>query len=736
MNSGNVLSCPSGPREGWGSGSFARMISFFLGVSALHAVDLPLTRLDSVSPVGLIRDQKNEITITGADLEGVDSVWFSHPGIQAAFIKDKVFSVVAGPEVPEGVYDMRLVGVNGVSNPRGIFLDKVRTVLKSGECSILRPMEIKLGEAVHGSVVAASRDCFRFNAQKDQRVVVRCQAQELDSRLTPVLSLLDATGRRISSSIRREFLEFKAPETGSYVVTVQDIAYAGGTEYFYRLILDESPVLDFAVPSVLVAGKKNRIQLFGRGLEGARPSGVNSADGRELEVLEMEIEPGRGSGVDGAMSVAGAGFQSWSYRHRSQRGVSNAIHFGVFENDTLVESVGLASTLRLPVPGIGSGVFAKGFAGAPVEFEAKKGETIIAEVLSNRLNEAGSNPYLRLSKDGTHLAEAYGPEGNAGGPRLSTIHNDPILRFECKEDGKYTIHLTDLSGAARPGRGGVYAIKLAKEDAGFALIAATEPPPETANDRIIQARGSVLRAGGTAALRIVAMRNPGFTGEIHLKAENLPEGVTCSPGRIVSGKNEAILIFHSKADVGTSLAAVRITGSSVDGKLVREARWATSRWTVQDFNLAPHEPRLGRGAALLLATTKTPAPLALSVEGDSAVEVKQGAKFEVDVRVKRSAEFKEVLKIKLGGFAGSETFKEVDLDAKSEVAKIQIDTAALKLPPGTHVVYFTTQTKAKVAARDVVTTVYSPSLEIAVRAPDSASTKKAEPAAKPAAEPK
>ena len=96
----------------------------------------------------------------------------------------------------------------------------------------------------------------------------------------------------------------------------------------------------------------------------------------------------------------------------------------------------------------------------------------------------------------------------------------------------------------------------------------------------------------------------------------------------------------------------------------------------------------------------------------------------------RSADFKEALKIKSAGFAGAETIKEVDADAKAEQVKVTLDLAALKLQPGNHTAYFTTQSKAKVAGRDVTTTAYSWPVQIVVRAPAPAP-----PATTPAKEP-
>jgi hypothetical protein len=152
---------------------------------------------------------------------------------------------------------------------------------------------------------------------------------------------------------------------------------------------------------------------------------------------------------------------------------------------------------------------------------------------------------------------------------------------------------------------------------------------------------------------------------------------------------------------------------------------------VPDYNTGAGEMRLTRGEGIVVATSATAAPLVLAPEAKEPFEVESGAKVEVALRVRRTADFKEVLKIKTAGFAGAETVKEVEADAKAEQVKVALDLAVLKLPPGKHTAYFTTQSKAKVAGRDVTTTAYSSPVQIVVRAP----APKPAPAVAPAKEP-
>ena len=97
------------------SGSFVRasMVACAGLAFYAHAADLPLTRLESVSPAGAASGAEADVSMAGTDFEGVDTLWFSHPGISSAFVKEKNFKVKVSADVPEGVYDVRAVGNNG-----------------------------------------------------------------------------------------------------------------------------------------------------------------------------------------------------------------------------------------------------------------------------------------------------------------------------------------------------------------------------------------------------------------------------------------------------------------------------------------------------------------------------------------------------------------------------------------------------------------------------------------------
>ena len=67
-----------------------------LGAAALPLMaQLPTARLDTVFPQGLRAGTETEVTIAGADLDGVDRLLFSDPGLSAVPVDGLKFKVTA-----------------------------------------------------------------------------------------------------------------------------------------------------------------------------------------------------------------------------------------------------------------------------------------------------------------------------------------------------------------------------------------------------------------------------------------------------------------------------------------------------------------------------------------------------------------------------------------------------------------------------------------------------------------
>ena len=79
---------------------------------------IPAPKLQAASPAGGKVGTTVDVTAVGADIEGLDSLWFDHAGIVAKPDKGGVFKVSIAPSVPPGRYEVRASSPWGISNPR------------------------------------------------------------------------------------------------------------------------------------------------------------------------------------------------------------------------------------------------------------------------------------------------------------------------------------------------------------------------------------------------------------------------------------------------------------------------------------------------------------------------------------------------------------------------------------------------------------------------------------------
>ena len=704
---------------------FLRFCASAALLSISHA-ELPVARLDTVFPPGGTRGTVNDLTATGADLDEASALHFTHPGITATLKPDKHFAVTIAPDVPAGIYDARVSGLFGVSNPRAFVVGELPEMVKAQPND--KPetaIEIPLGSVVNGNVNPSTADYFKFTAKAGQRVLIECAAPEIDSRLSPVLSILDAAGRELATSHHGGLLDFTAPAEAAYVLRLHDLAFAGGPDHFFRLTITTGPHVDFVLPSCAQPGVKTKLTFFGRNLPGGTFTSLAGLDGRPLEKLDVEVDvPAVGDPhADGLPDPASAAFDGFSYRLKTAQGTANPVFISFASAPAVAEQEPNnlpPEAQKITPPCEISGQF---FPAADVDsfaFDAKKGDVFWIEISSQRLGSP-TKPSVLVQRDNADLLEIISTDTNVGGQRFETASNDPAGRFAVPDDGTYRIRVRDLFGGLRSDPRSTYRLSIRKESPDFRLVALVEPPPTKDDDRSAAPRSALIRGGGTIPIKVVAFRRDGFAGDIEISAENLPAGVTCSPTKILAGKNDGLVLLTASEAAARWIGAIRILGKARlgDADLAHDARAGAVIWNVPDFNNEPVQARLTRDFALAVSGAE-PAPLSVDPVEDKVWEVVAGAKLEIPLRITQRGEFKEPLKLKGVGAPGIETLPPIDIDPAAATVTATLDLATVKIPAGTHAIWFSAQTKGKFRGKDNVTTViYTPPIRIVVKAPEA-----------------
>jgi len=241
-----------------------------LGGNGLLLAELPLARLLTIFPPGGKTGTQVEVTVTGADLDEANQLHFSHTGISA---KQKIggtnglpetnkFLVTIAANVPLGVYEARVVGRFGISNPRAFVVsDLPESVAPITNSSPAAATPISQGTIVNGHAEASAVDYYKFTAKKGQRILIECQAKEIDSRTDAAFVLYDAAEKELERNRRGGLLDFMVAADGDYLLKVHDFVFRGGGEYFYRLAIGTAPRIDFIFPPSASPGTKEKFIL-------------------------------------------------------------------------------------------------------------------------------------------------------------------------------------------------------------------------------------------------------------------------------------------------------------------------------------------------------------------------------------------------------------------------------------------------------------------------------------------
>ena len=682
---------------------------------------LPVARLLTVFPPGGKVGSEFEISLAGVDLDEASQLHFSQSGITA---KPKInetnglpeinkFRVTISTNVAPGVYDLRVAGRFGISNPRSFVVgDRPETSAPVTNTVPANAVSISLNTTINGYSQANSVSFYKFQAAKGQRILIECDARAIDSRMDAALILYDAAGKELERNRSGGLIDFTPPAEGQYHLKVYDYLFRGGAEYFYRLAISTGSHIDFIFPPSGLAGTKSKYVLYGRNLPGGTPVKDLSVEGKPLEQLEVEIElphdPIAQKRFSSIQKPADATLDRSSTQLSSPRGVSNPILVGFATGPVVAEQQPNdqpAQAQRIAPPCEYVGQFYPPGDRDWVTFEAKKGEVFRVEVFSERMG-LPTDPFAliqRVSKNSkgeeqvSDVREFNDTDSNLGGVEYKTATRDPAGRFEVEESGDYRIQIRDLFKTSQPDPRLVYRLSLRAETPDFRLVAAPQPPPSPNKDaKEALLWTPLLRRGETMPLKVMAFRRDNFAGEIELRVENLPAGVTGNESRIEKDKNNATLLLTAAETAPGWVGPIKIVGRAKIGAIdvIREARGATLNWTVNDYSIEAIPSRLSRDLMLAVSGSET-APISIEASESNFGKQRKGGKLRIPIKVTRRADFNANLKLKAIGIGALDRLKEIEIDAKATNATVELDLAELKLSAGMHTFFLQTQTAGK-----------------------------------------
>lgn len=568
---------------------------------------LPVCKIYSVFPPGAQAGSEVEVQVTsGTDHEELQSLEFNQPGITAQpkmvteygkkVPSPDTFVVKVGKDVPPGYYEVRARGLFGLSNPRTFHVGtqpEVQEVEPNDSDDKAQILEIN--QMLSGrSDKATDVDCYKFVGKKGQRLLVRCQADRIDSRFDGMIEVYDAKGRRIGRAQRSEVLmhgdpvaDVTLPADGEYTVKVRDFVFAGGTEYPYRLTVSSAPWIDFVLPAMGTPGQTGEFTLYGRNLPEGIPTDL-TVDGRPLQKQVVKIavpEESTTLEVDANLDPVQAGTDGFQYTLMSPQGASNRVLIGFAAGAVVTETEpnnAAAEAQKISLPADVVGQFQSLHDQDVYEFTAKAGEVYYIEMLAQRIGST-VDPYFIVEqvtkpkddKGEEQVKQLTTQDDNSVNLLVNvfeTLSDDPVWKFSVPADGTYRVRVRDRYASSRADVRLIYRLQIRPEQPDFRVIVVPqEPGNNTAGTGAL-----ALRKGENVAVKVAAFRQDGFDGPILLKAEGLPDGVTCNGAVIGQGETLADLVFSAAENAAPWSGRIQVTSSGVldDPAKVRAAETA------------------------------------------------------------------------------------------------------------------------------------------------------------------
>jgi hypothetical protein len=698
----------------------AMLLTHYAGAQPQIGNQLPLPRLNTLQPNGGKAGTSFEVTFTGTDLDLPEALLFSHPGIQAKPIQPEPpkvdpkakdpkvpptpsvskFTVTIDRDVPVGFHDVRLAGKHGISNARTFVVGDLTEVMeKEPNNDVDQAQRVEINSTINGAISQPTDvDYYVFAGKKGQRVLIHCLGASIDSKLTPEIKVLDKDNRAIAAHraapLADGLVDVTLPEDADYKVRLVQFAHQlGGPDLFYRLNITTGPWIDAVFPPMVEPGKATQVTLYGRNLPGGKLDPHAVLGGRALEKVVVTITPPKDALALQRLTFSGntppvlGTLDGFEYRLKSGPLSSNAVLLTYAQGPVVLEKENhdTAETAQeVPVPCEIAGRIDKRHDRDWYAFTAKKGDTFIIEVFSQRLG-APTDLYLTVrNATGKQPVDMVQLDDNA--ETLSPTHfltasRDPApYKFVAPADGKYQLLIGSHLSATQADVQHVYRVRITPEQPDFRLIVmpADTHRPDTCT----------IGAGGNQDLTVFVVRRDGFKGEVAMTVEGLPPEVSYQPQVIGPGLKQGAVALSAAADAKPWVGSITVKGTAIiDGKKVeREARPASVTWPVPPQSAIPTITRLERSLALAV---RDKAPYKLSCGIDKATMV-HGDKLTIPMKLTRHwPEFKAALQIVPlpGELPPGVTFAPVNLAPGKEEQNLVLNVPA-NVTPGTYTFVF------------------------------------------------
>lgn len=514
------------------------------------------------------------------------------------------------PDATPGVRDFRIATPTGISTVGQLVIVKDPVIAESGDNNKLESATpAELPATLCGRIERAEDvDFFKFSAEANETICfhVRCmrlqdRIHDLQQHADPIISIRNASGSTIVSSdnvfAADPLISHTFREAGDYYLELRDVRYQGNQYWGYCVEASKRPFVQTVFPLAVPEEEHRSVRLIGYALD-------KDAQG------EVALASPHATGIQKAMVKLGA---------EPLQPASVVVTDELLSQESEQDNNAIESAQPIEIPGGVNGVIEVENDIDYFSFSAKKGERYSFEVIAHR---AGSSldPYLRI------LNEKGSQQSLSDDVRIGkrNFADSRIENWSVPADGKYLLEVRDVH--LRGGDSFVYFLSTTQSSPYFTLFADTDKTP--------------ISPGTSGVVFVRAEKKNGFNGEIQLRVDGLPDGVTASCGRILAGsRQDGCIVFSAGADAKPIAKEIEISGvatlSEGDGK----SREITADATIYQET---YQPGGGRGhwpVEQHVVSVDQPGDIRKVTLSSHELTLKPGESTSIDVEIERAEGF-------------------------------------------------------------------------------------------------
>ncbi len=432
-----------------------------------------------------------------------------------------------------GVRDVKIATPQGISTVGQLVIVQDPVVYETAKTNTRDSATDLPIPATACGVIEANEDVdyfkFQVEASTELNFHVRCsrlqdRVHDMQRHADPMITIRNEMGGTVAASDNHffgdPFLNVKFDRAGEYFLEIRDVRYHGNKYWEYSVEVTNRPFVSNIYPMGIQIGQKTDVDLVGTSL---------AKDARSEITLPADTASG----------------PIWKQLTQNETMTNPAVMYATTLPVTLESTADNTTPEGSQQFSIPAGINGRISEDSDVDcfrFTAKKGEKYTFEVRARRY-QSSLDPYLRIiNLDGKRISENDDLKDFKRSFADSRIEN-----WTVPADGEYAIEIRDMH--LRGGDSYVYFIEATRAEPHFRLYADTDK--------------TLLAPGSNAVVYVQLERKNGFTGDIQLHIEGLPEGVEAVCGRILPDKGrDGCIILRAAPDSKQSVANVRIFGTS------------------------------------------------------------------------------------------------------------------------------------------------------------------------------